>query len=63
MNGRYPVPFLLPPQNAWTWQKTKYVNNTARFTTHYESAANFKKLWATGGGEGDPDVIEVALPR
>ena len=21
VNGRYPVPFILPPQNAWIWQK------------------------------------------
>jgi hypothetical protein len=61
VHGRYPIPFLLPPQNAWMWQKTKYVKNTARFTGHHERVENRDKLWATG--EGDPDIIEAALPR
>ncbi len=32
VSGRHLVPFILPPQNMWAWQKTKYVNNTATFT-------------------------------
>ncbi len=30
-NGCYPVPFILPPQNAWIWTKAKYLCDTARF--------------------------------
>ncbi len=44
VNGRCPVPFILPPLNTWSWQKTRYVNDMARFTTHYESVENSDKL-------------------
>jgi hypothetical protein len=30
-SGRYPVPFILPPQNAWIWTKAKYLHDTTRF--------------------------------
>ncbi len=50
VSGRHPVPFILPPQNTWTWQRTRYVNNTATFTAYYNSAENRHKLGDTGGG-------------
>jgi hypothetical protein len=28
-NGRSPVPFILPPQNSWTWAMARYLRNTA----------------------------------
>ncbi len=61
VSGRHPVPFILLPQNTWTWQRTWYVNNTATFTAYYNSAENRDKLWDTG--RGDQDVIKAALPR
>jgi hypothetical protein len=63
MNGRCPVPFILPPVNTWSWQKTQYVNDTARFTTHYESMENADKRWSPRVGEGEQGVIEAPLPR
>ncbi len=61
VSGQHPVPFILPSQNTWAWQKTKYVNNTATFTAYYNIAENRDKLWSTGGG--DQDVVKAALPR
>ena len=62
MNGRCPVPFILPPVNTWAWQKTRCDNTTARFTTHYKSGENADKLWAPGVGEGELGIIEAPLP-
>jgi hypothetical protein len=50
-NGRYPVPFILPPQNSWTWTKTCYLRDTARFGKFYCHANNQDKLWVTGATE------------
>ncbi len=52
-NGRYPVPFILPPQNAWTWTKAKYLHNTARFGEHYNDNDNQDKLWITGASKAN----------
>ncbi len=38
-NGRYPVPFLLPPQNAWAWAKVKYLEDMVAFEEHFDNAA------------------------
>ena len=43
-NGRYPISFLLPPQNAWAWAKVKYLNNTVAFDEHFEDTAVWDKL-------------------
>jgi hypothetical protein len=50
-NGRYPVPFILPPQNVWIWAKAKYLHGTARFGTFYSDEDNKDKLWLTGASE------------
>jgi hypothetical protein len=52
-NGCYPVPFILPPQNAWTWTKAKYLHNTAKFRKHYNDSDNQDKLWITGASKAD----------
>jgi hypothetical protein len=60
-NGRYPVPFLLPERNLWTWLKTRYLQNTASFGMFYADEANKDKLWLTGAG--DKELTEAPLPR
>ncbi len=47
-NGRYPVPFLLPSQNAWAWAKVKYLDDTVAFEDYFEDATVWDKLWTTG---------------
>jgi hypothetical protein len=59
-NGRYPVPFLLPKRNLWTWFKTRYLQNTASFGTFYADKANKDKLWLTRAG--DKELTEAPLP-
>ena len=60
-NGRYPVPFLLPPQNAWAWAKVKYLDDTVAFEEHFEDAAVWDKLWIMGAAE--TALKETLLPR
>jgi hypothetical protein len=60
-NGRYPVPFILPPQNTWSWAKVKYINNRAAFEAHFSDHANRDKLWLTQAGEDT--LKEQYLPR
>jgi hypothetical protein len=60
-NGRYPVPFILPPQNSWTWAKTRYLRDTARFGKFYRHANNQDKLWVTGATEDE--LTEQQLPH
>jgi hypothetical protein len=60
-NGRYPVPFILPPQNSWTWAKMRYLRDTARFSKFYPHADNQDKLWVTGATENK--LTEQQLPR
>ena len=61
-NGKYPVPIILPQNNAWTWTNVNYLNDTAAFTRYYEDAENRDKLWNTGVDDaGRLDSIE--LPR
>ena len=50
-NGRYPIPFLLPPQNAWAWAKVKYLDNMVVFDEHFDNAAIWDKLWTPGAAE------------
>ncbi len=45
-NGRCPVPFILPPLNTWSWQRTRYVNDTARFINHHTSYG--PQTWGKG---------------
>jgi hypothetical protein len=59
-NGRYPVPFILPPQNAWIWAKAKYLCNTTRFGTFYGNKENKDKLWLTGASKAK--LTETLLP-
>ncbi len=34
-NGRYPVPFILPPQNTWAWPRIKYLAERNQFENHF----------------------------
>jgi hypothetical protein len=61
IQGRQPTPFILPPQNAWTWTRVKYLADMARCTEHYSDESNRSKLWTTGAG--DDDLVELQLPR
>jgi hypothetical protein len=60
-NGQYPVPFLLPKLNAWTWVKVKYLDDTVAFDKHFEDAAIWDKLWTTGAEE--TTLSEKLFPR
>ena len=60
-NGRYPIPFLLPPQNAWAWAKVKYLNNMVAFDEHFDDASIWDKLWTPGVAE--ITLKEKLLPR
>jgi hypothetical protein len=60
-NGCHPVPFILPPQKSWTWTKTKYLHNTARFREHYNDNNNQDKLWITGASKAN--LSKMVLPR
>jgi hypothetical protein len=60
-NGRYPVPFILPPQNTWAWAKVKYLNDSAAFEGHFEDQGNWDKLWTTEAS--DYTLTEKTLPR
>jgi hypothetical protein len=59
-NGRYPFPFLLPPQNTWTWAKTKYLNNLGAFEDHFNDPAAGDKLWNMD--TADDTLTEKLLP-
>ena len=60
-NGRHPVPFILPPQNAWAWTKIKFLNERNNFENHFEERGNWDQLWTT---EADDDALtEKTLPR
>ena len=61
VQGRQPLPFILPPQNAWTWARVRYVADGARCAEHYRDEDNKGKLWTTGAGEND--LTEKQLPR
>jgi len=43
-NGKYPIPIILPQNNAWTWTNVNYLNDTAAFTRYYEDESNTDKL-------------------
>jgi hypothetical protein len=60
INGRQPIPFILPPQNSWTWAQVRYLNNTALYGEYYRQEGNRDKLWITGATEAD--LVEVQLP-
>jgi hypothetical protein len=60
-NGRYPFPFLLPPQNTWTWAKTKYLDDLGAFEDHFNDPAAGDKLWNTDAV--DDTLTEKLLPR
>ncbi len=60
VRGRQPIPFILPPQNAWTWARVRYLADRARCAKHYSDDANKGKLWTTGAGEND--LTEKQLP-
>ena len=60
-NGRHPVPFILPPQNAWAWTKIKFLNERNNFENHFEERENWDQRWTTGANK---DVlIGKMLPR
>jgi hypothetical protein len=50
-NSRYPIPFLLPPQNTRAWAKVKYLDDMVAFDKHFEGTAVWDKLWTTGAEE------------
>jgi hypothetical protein len=58
---RQPIPFILPPQNSWTWARVRYLANTTQYLEHYAQEAHRDKLWTTGAGEDD--LVEIQLPR
>ncbi len=60
-NRCYPVPFILPPQNAWVWMKAKYLRDTVRFGTFNDNKDNKDKLWLTGASKAE--LTETPLPR
>jgi hypothetical protein len=47
-NGRQPIPFILPPQNSWTWARIRYLSDTVRFSEYYRQVDTQDKLWTTG---------------
>jgi len=60
-NGRHPVHFVLPPQNAWAWTKIKFLNERNNFENHFEERENWDQLWTTGANK---DVLTgKMLPR
>ena len=60
-HGRNPVPFVLPVQNAWAWERVQALNDTARFTAYYDDPDNKDKLWLTGAAARE--LTEITLPR
>ncbi len=58
--GHHPVPFILPPQNLWAWQKKRYLQDTASFVAFYADKNNKDKLWLTGADEDE--LTEAPLP-
>ncbi len=56
-HGRQPTPFILLPQNSWTWAQVKYLANTTRYVDHYSQDINRDKLWTTGAME--EDLVEI----
>jgi hypothetical protein len=61
-NGKYPVPIILPQNNAWTWTSVNYLNDTAAFTQYYGDAGNRDKLWNTGVDDAGR-LESIELPR
>jgi hypothetical protein len=61
-SGRQPIPFVLPPQNSWTWAKIRYLPDTARarYGEHYCQSKHQDKLWVTGALEDE--LSELPLP-
>jgi hypothetical protein len=61
-SGRQPIPFVLPPQNSWTWAKIRYLPDTARarYGEHYRQSKHQDKLWVTGAPEDE--LSELPLP-
>jgi len=60
-NGRYPVPFILEPQNTWAWTKVKHLSNRTAFEDHFMDQANWDQLRTTEAG--DDTLLEKSLPR
>ena len=60
INGRKPIPFILPPQNSWAWARVRYLNNTALYGKYYSQEENKERLWNTGATE--EDLVEMQLP-
>jgi hypothetical protein len=60
-NGRYPIPFLLLPQNAWAWAKVKFLDNMVAFDKHFKDTTVWDKLWTTSAEE--ITLKEKLLPR
>ncbi len=58
-NGCHPIPSILPLQNSWAWQKTRYLQDTASFVVFYADKNNKDKLWLTGA---DDNELTEALP-
>jgi hypothetical protein len=61
-NGKYPVPIILPPNNAWAWTNVNYLNDTAAFTQYYNDEDNKDKLWNTGVDDAGR-LESIELPR
>ena len=59
--GRNPVPFVLPVQNAWNWARVQALNGMASLTAYYEDSDNEDKLWVTGADASE--LTETMLPR
>jgi hypothetical protein len=60
-NVRQPIPFILPPQNSWTWARIRYLSDTARFGEYYRQVDNQDKLWKIGAP--DNELTKQQLPR
>ena len=54
-----PIPFILPPQNLWTWAKVRYLANTAQYLEYNSHEANLDRLWAMGAGA--EDLVDIQL--
>jgi hypothetical protein len=60
INGRQPIPFILPPQNSWAWAQVRYLNNTALYGEYYSQEENKERLWNIRATE--EDLVEMQLP-
>jgi hypothetical protein len=61
-NGKYPVPIILPQNNAWAWTNVQNLNDTAAFTRYYDDEDNKDKLWNTGVDNAGR-LESIKLPR